>query len=270
MIQPRRVRLHPVAAATLALAVLLGAGLTATRAQGTTGGAQAAALGAPAWQQLTPAQRQVLEPLSAQWGDMPASSREKWLQVAARYPKLGATEQQRLRERMTQWAALPASERGEARLRFQQARQMSPAERQQKWEAYQALSPQDRDELGRQARLKADPASQVSSAASAPGQSSRRLVTADGRKANVVPAAGQRNAPAPTVLAPALIKEGPGATTRLVTQPATPPLHQQAGLPKITATRVFVDPVTLLPRKGAQGAAMGGSQPASRDQDLPD
>lgn len=260
----------PTLLVALCLVALGPAVVSLANAQGPAS-AQSAQAGAPAWQSLTPAQRQVLQPLAAQWGDLPASSREKWLQVAVRYPKLTATEQQRLRERMNQWASLPATERGEARLRFQQARQLSPAERQQKWEAYQALSAEDRDQLGRQARQKADPAGMATSAApSAPSQSSRRLVTADGRKANVVPAAGQRRAPAPTVVAPALIKEGPGATTRLVTQPATPPLHQQAGLPKITATRVFVDPVTLLPRKGAQGAGMGGAMPADRDHDLPD
>jgi hypothetical protein len=36
---------------------------------------------------------------------------------------------------------------------------------------------------------------------------------------------------------------------------AQPPAHQQTGLPKIAATPGFVDPVTLLPRRGPQGAA---------------
>jgi len=259
-----------LACTTVALALLSGTAPSVLAQPAPT--APATQGGAIAWQDLSPAQRAVLQPLASQWATLPAGSQEKWVQVAARYPKLSATEQQRLRERMIQWASLPASERGEARLRFQQARQLSPTERQQKWEAYQALSPQDRDLLGRQARERTVPA--ASSAASATPASllgSRRVVTEDGRKLNVVPAAGQRTAASPTVVAPALVKDGPGATTRLVTQPPAPPLHQQAGLPKITATRVFVDPVTLLPRKGAQGAAMAtppsGVMPAD---DLPD
>jgi len=64
------------------------------------------------------------------------------------------------------------------------------------------------------------------------------------------------NAPAPVAVAPSRIKAGRGATTTLVSQRPTPPLHQQTGLTKIAGNQGFVDPVTLLPRKGAQGAAM--------------
>ena len=38
----------------------------------------------------------------------------------------------------------PRHERGEARLRFQQSRQLPPAERQKQWEAYQALSDEEK------------------------------------------------------------------------------------------------------------------------------
>ena len=135
-----------LACTTVALALLSGTAPSVLAQPAPT--APAPQGGAIAWQDLSPAQRAVLQPLASQWATLPAGSQEKWVQVAARYPKLSATEQQRLRERMIQWASLPASERGEARLRFQQARQLSPTERQQKWEAYQALSPQDRDLLG--------------------------------------------------------------------------------------------------------------------------
>ena len=39
-------------------------------------------------------------------------------------------------------------------------------------------------------------------------------------------------------------------------------MHQQVGMPKVNAAKGSVDPVTLLPRTGAQGAAMA-SLPAS-------
>jgi len=52
-----------------------------------------------------------------------------------------------------------------------------------------------------------------------------------------------------------VVQRGAGATTNLVSRPATPPLHQQAGLPKVAASPGFVDSATLLPRRGAQGAA---------------
>ena len=73
-------------------------------------------------------------------------------------------------------------------------------------------------------------------------------------KINMVPSPGQMHS---QTVSPGLIKAGPGATTSLVTQAVPqPPLHQHTGLPKIAATRAFVDPQTMLPRKGSQSAAM--------------
>lgn len=226
------------------------------------------------WQALTPAQRQTLAPLAMQWGRLDDTSRQKWIKVASRMDAMSPQERQRVQERMKQWAALPASERGEARLRFQQSRQLPPDERQQKWAAYQALSAEDRLDLSRQAQRRAHPvmlrdnmvgpreAGQIYTAKRTPPPASN-----PSGKSNVVPAphgVGHLNASGnqPVLVAPTLVKAGPGATTNLVNQRPAPPLHQQAGMPKITASRDFVDPVTLLPRKGAQSAAMA-SLPAS-------
>jgi hypothetical protein len=231
---------------------------------------------APAWSQLTPTQKQVLRPLTDRWSEMDDGGRAKWVNVANRFGSLSAAEQQRVQERMSQWAKLPPQERGEARLRFQQTRQISPTERQQKWDAYQALPDADRQDLTRQAQRKAKPvfladntpgpreASQAFSTKRAPASA-----TASSRKSNVVPTAPTKGtAPGPTVVAPTLVKAGPGATTTLVTQAPTPPMHQHSGLPKISASKTFIDPVTLLPKKGAQSAAMA-SQPVASSADQP-
>lgn len=233
------------------------------------------------WQALTPLQRQALAPLGAQWARLDDTSRQKWLKVANRFDTLTPQERQRLQERMKQWATLPASERGEARLRFQQSRQLPSDERQQKWAAYQALSEEDRRDLSRQAQRRARPVMLPDSAVGPreAGQifaAKRPAVAASAlpSKSNVVPAVPNGlGAPGgigglgaqgnqPVVVAPTLVKAGPGATTNLVTRQPSPPLHQQTGQPKITASKGFVDPVTLLPRKGAQSAAMA-SLPAS-------
>ena len=55
----------------------------------------------------------------------------------------------------------------------------------------------------------------------------------------------------------------PGATTTAMTSRPQPPAHQQPGLPKIAATPGFVDPSTLLPRRGPQGAAVRAASAAS-------
>jgi hypothetical protein len=59
------------------------------------------------------------------------------------------------------------------------------------------------------------------------------------------------------------VQRGAGATTNLVSKPPAPPLHQQAGLPKVAATPGFVDNATLLPQRGAQGAAVRAAEQRS-------
>lgn len=256
-------------ALTLFVAALVaGAGLHGVAAAGKPAQAPVAASGpsvlngGPDWAALTPVQRKVLQPLAPHWARMDDTGRDKWVNVANRFERLSPAEKQRVQERMGQWARLPAQERGEARLRFQQTRQLSADERQQKWAAYQALPDQDRQDLTRQAQRKAKPV-YLSDNTAGPREArqaynAKRAAVAgsSAKKSNVVPNTMMGASPPPTVVAPALIKAGPGATTSLVTQRPTPPLHQHTGLPKIAASKGFVDPVTLLPKKGAQSAAM--------------
>lgn len=226
--------------------------------------------GAPSdWSQLSPSQRKALAPLAAQWATLAPSSRVKWVEVARRFPQLSPAEQARIQERMASWAALPSDQRGEARLRYQQSRQLPADQRQQKWQAYQALSTEEKQDLGRQAQRRQKPVMLPDSVAGprepAQAYGVRRVSNSGGAspaKSNTVPNAVTASPRQPTVVSPATVKAGSGATTNLVTRQPAPPLHQQVGLPKVNAAKGSVDPVTLLPRTGAQGAAMA-SLPAS-------
>ena len=60
-------------------------------------------------------------------------------------------ERQRIQERMTEWARMTPDERGRARLQFQEARQISPQERQARWDAYLALPADERRALAKSA-----------------------------------------------------------------------------------------------------------------------
>lgn len=230
--------------------------------------ASASSGGSNSWASLTGSQRRALQPLAALWPTMEISNKERWVNVSNRFGSLSPQEQQRMQERMTQWSKLPPQQRGEARLRFQQTRQLSPEERQKKWASYQALSPEARGELAQQARRKQQPVVLSDNMAGprerAQQASKRQRDNESSSKSNWVPGVTP-NAPAQVAVAPSLIKAGRGATTTLVSQRPTPPLHQQTGLPKIAATKGFVDPVTLLPKKGAQGAAMT-ALPASQSR----
>lgn len=257
----------------LASAGLLGSLVWQPSAQATTNAQQASAgvpvSGAPSdWSQLSAAQRKALAPLASQWATLAPSSRVKWVEVARRFHQLSPSEQARLQERMASWAALPSDQRGEARLRYQQSRQLPADQRQQKWEAYQALSAEEKQDLSRQAQRRSKP---VILPDRIPGPrepaqafAHKRAPNASGSaaKSNVVPNAMTAGVRQPTVVAPTMVKAGSGATTNLVTRQPSPPMHQQVGLPKVNAAKGSVDPVTLLPRTGAQGAAMA-SVPAS-------
>ncbi len=240
-------------------------------AQATTNAqpAVASTMGAPSdWSQLSASQRKALAPLASQWASLAPSSRVKWVEVARRFDQLAPSEQARVQERMASWAALPSDRRGEARLRYQQSRQLPAGQRQEKWQAYQALSNEEKQDLGRQAQRRSKPVMLPDRVAGPrePAQAfgNKRTTSASGSpaKSNTVPNAVTASPRQPTVVSPATVKAGSGATTNLVTRQPSPPMHQQVGMPKVNAARGSVDPVTLLPRTGAQGAAMA-SLPAS-------
>ena len=271
---PLRTRAGLFAAAsvlTLATLGLLGSLVWHPPAQANTSGhaPTAGVSGAPSdWEQLSAAQRKALAPLATQWASLAPSSRVKWVEVARRFDHLAPAEQARLQARMSSWAALPSDRRGEARLRYQQSRQLPADQRQQKWQAYQALSSEEKQDLGRQAQRRSKPVMLPDRVAGPrePAQAfgNKRGTPGNGSpaKSNTVPNAVTASPRLPTVVSPATVKAGSGATTNLVTRAPSPPMHQQVGLPKVNAAKGSVDPVTLLPRTGAQGAAMA-SLPAS-------
>lgn len=168
----------------------------------------------PSWASLTPEQQQALAPLKRDWSLIETNRKQKWLEVAARLPKMPADERARVQARMNEWAQMTPSERGRARQQFQEASQLSAEERQARWQAYQALPADEKHQLVQRAK---------------PG--------------GKVPVAADP-------------KAKPGATTTTLTTRATPPPHHQPGLPKIAATPGSVDPATLLPKRGPQGAAV--------------
>jgi len=213
----------------------------------------------PAWSTLTPAQKQVLAPLQRDWSSLDPSRKEKWLEVAARYPTLSEDERRRLQERMATWARMTPAERANARLQYQEIRQLPPEERQARWQAYQALTDEERRALAQRAR---PPARGAAGADTRAGAGSLSGVST--AKSNLVVPLPQSKA---RLVAPSVVNARPGATTTTVSTPAAPPAHHQAGMPKIAATPGFVDSATLLPQRGPQGAAVSApaaSAPAAK------
>jgi Protein of unknown function (DUF3106) len=102
---------------------------------------------APRWAALSPVQRQSLLPLSGTWDSLSEAHRRKWIALAQNYASLAPPEQEKLHARMVEWAALKPKEREQARLNFAQTKQLAPKERTANWDAYQALSAEEREKL---------------------------------------------------------------------------------------------------------------------------
>lgn len=148
MFLPRSVLL-PGACVLLALGLTLG---PAGQAHGQPAPSASARLSgtsnaSPAWADLTPAERNALAPLARTWDQFSEGHKRKWIALAQNFPRLPPNEQAKLRSRMTEWAALSPRQRTDARLNFGELQQMSPDDKKAKWEAYQALSPEERRKL---------------------------------------------------------------------------------------------------------------------------
>lgn len=110
----------------------------------------------PDWSQLTPSQQQALAPLASSWNTgMSEAQKRKWLEISKNYSALTPQGQATLNSRMNEWVALSPQQRAQARLNFgktkELSRQLTPEEKTAKWEAYQALSPEEKQKLAAKA-----------------------------------------------------------------------------------------------------------------------
>ena len=209
----------------------------------------------PRWQKLRPSQREALKPLQQEWSGIDASSKLKWMQLADRMPDMHPEERSRVQDRMADWAKLTPTERGQARLRYQEAKQVPLSDRRSRWDAYQALPPEQKSELAaRAAAARRAPPGLHRGEEIGFGRHDRSNRDSTQTKSNIVPNPAYSAPPRP--IGPTVIQAAPGATTTLITRRPTPPAHQQTGLPKIAATPEFVNRSTLLPQRGPQGAAV--------------
>ncbi|MGL6111181.1 MAG: DUF3106 domain-containing protein [Rubrivivax sp.] len=238
-----------IAAAILAVSLASSFGAAAQSPQGT---APVANAGGPTWSSLSPAQQSALSPLKRDWQGIDTARKQKWLEIAARFPAMPPDERQRVQDRMNEWARMTPDERGRARLQFQEARQISPQDRQARWDAYLALPADERRALAKSASTV--PPAPKAAAAGQPGKSTSALAATSNQKVNVVNVPSTQSAP--KSIAPAVVQARPGASTTLISKTASPPPHAQVGQPKIAASQDVVNRSTLLPQTGPQSAAV--------------
>jgi hypothetical protein len=113
-----------------------------------------AASSGPAWKELTVAQQLSLKPLAGTWATLGEGQKRKWIAIAANYNSLQPAEQVKLHSRMTEWVSLTQQQRTQARLNFAETKQLTPDQKTATWQAYQALSAEEKAKLAVAAKPK--------------------------------------------------------------------------------------------------------------------
>ncbi|MET1115095.1 MAG: DUF3106 domain-containing protein [Comamonas sp.] len=105
----------------------------------------------PNWGELSAAQQRVLQPLENRWSFMGEVQKSRWMLLADSFDTLPAPEQLKLRDRMVSWASLSAQQRSQARLNYALTNRMAPKDKWAQWEAYQALTEEEKRALAAKA-----------------------------------------------------------------------------------------------------------------------
>lgn len=138
--------------------------------------AVAPAAGGPGWTELSAVERDILKPLAPSWNALTPRHKSKWRQMAKSYPSLTTEEQGKMQGRMQDWVALTPQQRTQARLNFattnELSKELTPEEKKAKWQAYQALSEEEKRKLAAKA-----PAKPVGAAATAKPVAPQKLAT---------------------------------------------------------------------------------------------
>jgi len=193
--------------------------------------AKQAPVSKPLWRDLSARQQRALEPLALQWNSLTEPHKRKWLALSRNYAKLSAAEQEVLHSRMTEWATLSNQQRSQARLNFAEVKQVPVDERKAKWEAYQALSEEERRELA--ARAKPRPGAAVS-IRPVPAQKLVQLPTAASDAQHTPRIQLAPPAPMPQPSLARLPAAGP-ALGPVAAPPSSPPVTAEAQVPPPSA-----------------------------------
>ena len=124
---------------TCLLALLLALAPLAASAQADT------AANLPAWDQLTPAQRELLlAPVRERWNRSEPDKRAHMLEHARRWQAMTPEQREHARHGMKRWRNLPPEKREQARALFEHTRAMPEAERKAMFQRWKAMTAEQR------------------------------------------------------------------------------------------------------------------------------
>lgn len=169
----------------------------------------------PGWETLTTPQKLALYPLAERWALISEAQKRRWLALAANFSVLPEEEQAKFHDRMTDWASLSAQQRNQARLNYAVTNRLARDDKRAQWEAYQALSDEEKRALAARAAPK-------------PKGAATALRPVSPKKLAQVPAATQANPSRPNApkIPPVLDHSAPR-----VAAPVTPTAPPATGVP---------------------------------------
>lgn len=169
----------------------------------------------PGWETLTTPQKLALYPLAERWALISEAQKHRWLALAANFSALPEEEQAKFHDRMTDWASLSAQQRNQARLNYAVTNRLARDDKRAQWEAYQALSDEEKRALAARAAPK-------------PKGAATALRPVSPKKLAQVPAATQANPSRPNApkIPPVLDHSAPR-----VAAPVTPTAPPATGVP---------------------------------------
>ena len=100
----------------------------------------------PAWEQLTPAQReQLIAPIRERWNSEP-EQRQRMLDRAQRWKQMTPEQRERAHRGMKHWEHMTPEQREQMRALYGKMRTLPPAERQALKERWRQMTPEQRSE----------------------------------------------------------------------------------------------------------------------------
>ena len=193
----------------------------------------------PRWAELSQHQRAILTPLEDRWAMIGAGQKRRWMALADGFDKLSEREQEKLRDRMESWSSLSAAQRNQARLNFAITNKLA-TDKQAQWEAYQALS----DEEKRLLAARAAPKVVTAAPAIKPVAPKKlaRIPAATATPSNVpnlpkIPPTTIHHPPPPVPATPAMVETSPVRTPSIIveTAPVDIPRATPTTLPPLDA-----------------------------------
>ncbi len=195
----------------------------------------------PGWETLNTPQKLALYPLAERWATMGEVQKRRWLALAGGFHQLPESEQARLHDRMTAWASLSAQQRIQARINFAATQNLHVDDKRSQWNAYQALSDEEKMRLAARAAAKPHGAAtsiqpaapkkltRVPAATTAPGNLANppKIAPASGATARIAAPGGAADkthaeAPVAPAPAPAASESSPAASDAPSTPGAAP------------------------------------------------